>query len=219
MGGSHLVRVAFLALDLTVGGCNSPSRSSPDQGGFAAQSVADNNRPWDAPAENESPRRWLVITGHKDSSLEIWFQTVYDTTNSKCDTYSLGTLINAAPAGSQRIYQMVRVAANETRFVVKIPLDRYRPGSCDWKATTVNVSSFLPSLTIGPGNVETFVFISAGGTRHIRLTEQCRLYRDDYRKEIFPTCDSLGMRPVEVSESGSSVDVAFTVIPIAQRNR
>lgn len=209
-------RVAFLAVGLTIGGCNSTSRSSPDQGGFVAQSVADNNRPWDAPQENQSPRRWLVITGRKDPSLEVWFQTVYDTTNSKCDTYSLGTLINAAPAGRQRIYQMVRVAANEADFVVKIPLDRYRPGSCGWKPTVVNMSAFLPSLTRGPGSVDTFVSITAMGSRHVDLTEQCRLYRDNYRHETFSTCDPLRMGPVEVSENGGSVEVAFTVLPLAQ---
>ena len=213
------VRVAFLAVGLTIGGCNSTSRSSPDQGGFVAQSVADNNRPWDAPQENQSPRRWLVITGRKDPSLEVWFQTVYDTTNSKCDTYSLGTLINAAPAGRQRIYQMVRVAATETAFVVKIPLDRYRPGSCGWSPTVVNLSSFLPSLTRGPGNFDRFVSITALGSRHSDLAEQCHLYRDDYRQETFPLCVPVSLGPVEVSESGGSIDVGFTVIPIAQRKQ
>ena len=214
-----LIRATFLVASLTIGGCDSLSRSSPDQGGFVAESVAENNRPWDAPEANESPQRWLVITGHKDSSLEIWFQTAYETANRKCDTHSLGTLINAAPAGSQSIDQMVRVAANETNFVVKIPLDRYRPGSCGWKATAVYLSSFLPSLTPGPGNGETFVLVTAAGNRRLRLTEQCRLYRDDYRHETFSTCDALGMRPIKVSENGGSVDVAFTVLPLAQRRQ
>jgi hypothetical protein len=208
-----------IASALAIFACNAQVYASPTNGGFVARSLADNNRPGDAPEENKYPQRWLVITGQKQQSLEIWFQIAYKTTNPNCSTQSIGGLIRGSPKVPQRIDEMVRVAASEEDFVLKLPLDRYVAGKCDWQATTVSLGPFLPELTSGPDSIGSFVFVTANGPRDIKLSEECQLHRNDYRQGTFPLCNVRPVRRIEIAANGSSIDATFTILPIAQSKK
>jgi hypothetical protein len=188
--------------------------SSPVKSGFVSESASSNNRSSDAPSVNNEPEHWLIIRGHKEANLEVWFQITYATTISNCNTRGLFGVIGGAPPESQRINKMIRVPESETDFEVKMAVDHFLPGSCGWKANSLSVSSFLPSLNSGPIGWIGHAFIVPNGPASVTLVDKCQMRIDEYRNQTFPICMTAPQGRIEISENGGVIDLTFTLIPL-----
>jgi hypothetical protein len=175
-----------------------------------------NGKPLDRPRINPSPHALLVIQGHKDPNLEIWFSITYVTTNSACKNQTLINRISGAPEVAQSVQDFVRAAGGQSNFSLHFYLDRYLPGRCGWEPLVLLHGEFEQGRSDAPRSFAGVVGISAEGVRNMAIHWDCQRTIDFYRK---PTKDDIsclatsnfsdGNRPV--STNGGVLDLTFSL--------
>lgn len=210
--------IGVLAAYSSLMGCSATPTFHPTNIEFVAHRVNQNNRASDTPATNPKPQHWLVIRGHKDPSMAIWFGLGYSTTHSNCESRNMWGVLGGAPQVSQGMTDWVEAPAGLAEFSVRFSLDRYMPGPCGWKATGGLVATFLPSLTPGPNGWHGFISISPEASEAVNMVEQCHLYRDNYWQGTFVSCYPEHGRNFTISNQGGVVSVDFVLNPEIPRN-
>jgi hypothetical protein len=189
----------------------------PTQGaepGDVLERRAENNRASDAPEVNPSPSAWLVIHGQKPATLEVLFDMLYTTSNPECQSHSFGSLMGGAPAVPQRIWERTRIAGEETEFTVRIPLDRFVPGSCKWRPSMLFDGDSVPSLGDSPSGFRSIAQFTADGRREMELVETCSRHQMlvGQRTQTSTWCFPPYMGVPKLSQSGATME--FTIKPL-----
>ncbi|MGC2961336.1 hypothetical protein ACPUET_15280 [Paraburkholderia graminis] len=194
------------------------AQSQPAVMHFTEHEEQPQNRFIDEPRINPSPRKILVLQGHKDRGIEIWFDSAYSTTNEECRSQSLGNRILGAPNVPQAVIDSMRVPAEQTEFSVRFFLDRYLPGRCDWQPIGVGHAEFEPNVSRGPKGNSGVVAIRPEGKHRTELAWVCHHATSYYSKgeEPWLACQTMGRFSIEqttMSTDGGLVEIKFTLAP------
>lgn len=114
--GRLLALVATLTL---LGGCASADFSWPDR--------------------NPSPRAKLVIIGTKDPATEVHFRFVFSTHHRDCEEKR--PLAGNFPVVFE---DTIAAEAGTAEFTAEYFLDRYLPGTCQWRPIRVDMATNFP---------------------------------------------------------------------------
>lgn len=192
-----------------------PAPSSADEHGFVPEVRAENNRAADAPQLNPSPSAWLEIHGHKEANLEVWLQMMYSTTSLECRARSVAGLVGGAPEVPQTVSERTRVPPEEADFTLRIPLDRFLPGSCGWAPAMLFDAEFMPTLAQGPGNWVSRAQFTPTGDREFRLVETCSLRQFNPNAAVTTHCIGQRFGVPKLSATGASIEM--TIGPVQDK--
>ncbi|CAH2914675.1 MAG: hypothetical protein CPSOU_2540 [uncultured Paraburkholderia sp.] len=191
-------------------------QSQPSIMQFRQHEEAQHNRPTDKPEVNASPRSSLVISGHKDPGIEIWFDLSYGTTIKQCNTQSVANRMLGAPDVPQAVIDSIQVPAGQTEFSVRFFLDRYLPGGCNWQPMGLGHAEFEPALSQGPTVSTGVVSIRPNGKRSTELAWVCQRAKTFYSSggQSWLKCHTkqrVSNEQATISTKGGVVDVEFTL--------
>ncbi|NLP64637.1 hypothetical protein [Paraburkholderia sacchari] len=193
-------------------------RAEPGEIEFHGHEEAEQNRLIDKPTLNSSPQRLVVIKGHKDSNLELWFELSYTTQAKQCQTQTLAGRVMGAPDTSQEVIDWLRVPAGQTEYSVRFFLDRYLPGRCNWRSLALFRTVFDAAQGARPDGKSTIVVFRPDGRQSTEVTWVCRRKptQESRGKEAWLTCSTVGPFSPEttiMSDEGGQVEANFTFAP------
>ncbi|MGZ5001251.1 MAG: hypothetical protein ACXV7F_13205 [Methylomonas sp.] len=149
---------------------------------FEAHTDGANSKTLDRPKLNPTPHALLVIQGHKDPDLEIWFSMTYATTNPACKNQTIINRIAGAPEVTQSVQDFVRAAGGQSNFSLHLYLDRYLPGRCGWEPLVVLHGEFEQGRADAPRSFAGVVAIRTEGVRNMAIHWDCQRTIDSYHK-------------------------------------
>lgn len=182
---------------------------------FRERSEGPQNRGIDRPSINPTPHKTLLLVGHKDPRIEVWFKVTYITRNEACRSQTVVGRLAGAPEVPQSINDSVRVPAGQSKFAIPLFLDRYIPGRCGWYPVGVLHAEFEPGVNIGPADTSGVAPIRAEGKRSVGLTWICRQTMESPQSQEKPQlrCDAVdySVSDTIVSAEGGTITVDFSM--------
>jgi hypothetical protein len=173
-----------------------------------------NNRTADKPDANPSPQNVLILQGRKDPKLEIWFSATYSTTNPECETQSVVGKLYGAPPSPQTLYEAIRVPSGQSEFSVRVYLDRYLLGKCNWQP--ISILHLVKDPDLGNrASHKGLVVIRQNGKRKTSLSYTCQKSiahsKENNNRIVCKLAQGVSLEMTEMSPQGGVVDLEYTL--------
>jgi len=90
------------------------------------------------PVVNKHPRYFMTIDGHIDRNIKKFYIIAdYSTINTKCNVVTNGLEGVSSERMHDDKFDINKMVDSKGHFKLKIALDKYKPGFCNWRDVTI----------------------------------------------------------------------------------